>query len=272
MQHGQIFELKTTGSSGQRLWAYRYRLDGRDSRRIQLGGYASADDARAALQRALTATQRRKGRVRVTLDELAEGVSSRRSPAELGPCTDPWCCSRPPPACGPAKDCARASRDRPRTTASCMSAEPFASAASRPRRPTRLVPCRFSERARRARPDPVATDRDVAPPPGTRRQLLDLPTGGRATGAPRNAPPASPRLAASTICATRSPPSRYVPDSATSSSRATWAPASSTSTALTASSPATATITPSSCSTTTAAAAAVRTLVDVPCTSGPSPR
>ena len=38
MQHGQIFELKTTGPDGQRLWAYRYRLDGRRSRRIQRGG------------------------------------------------------------------------------------------------------------------------------------------------------------------------------------------------------------------------------------------
>ena len=72
MQHGQILELKTTGRDGQHLWAYRYRLDGRGSRRIQRGGYASADDAREALQRALTATQRRKGRVRVTLAELAE--------------------------------------------------------------------------------------------------------------------------------------------------------------------------------------------------------
>ena len=46
MRHGQIFELKTTGPGGQRVWAYRYRLDGRCSRRIQRGGYASADDAR----------------------------------------------------------------------------------------------------------------------------------------------------------------------------------------------------------------------------------
>jgi hypothetical protein len=72
MQHGQIFELKTMGADGQRLWAYRYRIDGRGSRRIQRGGYASADDAKDALQRALTATQRRKGRVRVTLADLAE--------------------------------------------------------------------------------------------------------------------------------------------------------------------------------------------------------
>jgi hypothetical protein len=68
VQHGQIFELKSAGP----LCAYRYRLDGRGSRRIQRGGYASADAAREALQRALTATQRRKGCVRVTLADLAE--------------------------------------------------------------------------------------------------------------------------------------------------------------------------------------------------------
>jgi integrase len=72
MQHGQIVELKTTGPDGQRAWAYRYRLDGRGSRRIQRGGYATADDAREALQRALTAAQRRKGRAHMTLADLAE--------------------------------------------------------------------------------------------------------------------------------------------------------------------------------------------------------
>jgi hypothetical protein len=48
MQHGQIMEVKTIGPGGQRRWAYRYRLDGRGSRRIPRGGYASADDARDA--------------------------------------------------------------------------------------------------------------------------------------------------------------------------------------------------------------------------------
>jgi integrase len=72
MQHGQIFELKATGPAGQPLWAYRYRLDGRGSRRIQRGGYATAEDAHDALQRALAAAQRRNGRARMTLAALAE--------------------------------------------------------------------------------------------------------------------------------------------------------------------------------------------------------
>lgn len=73
MQHGQIFELKTTGPGGQRALAYRYRLDGRGSRRIQRGESATANDAREALQRTLTAAQRRKGRARMTLADLTEG-------------------------------------------------------------------------------------------------------------------------------------------------------------------------------------------------------
>jgi hypothetical protein len=50
MHNGQIFELNATGPDGQPLWAYRYRLDGRGSRRIQRGGYPTADDAHDALQ------------------------------------------------------------------------------------------------------------------------------------------------------------------------------------------------------------------------------
>jgi hypothetical protein len=71
MQHGQIFELKSTGPGGQRLWAYRYRIDGRDSRRIQRGGFVTADDAREALQHALTAAQWRMEGARITLADLA---------------------------------------------------------------------------------------------------------------------------------------------------------------------------------------------------------
>src|SRR4051794_32183176 len=69
---GRSSSSRPPGPRGQRLWAYRYRLDGRGSPRIQRDGYASVDDAREALQRALTAAQRRKGRARMTLADLAE--------------------------------------------------------------------------------------------------------------------------------------------------------------------------------------------------------
>jgi hypothetical protein len=119
-------------------------------------------------------------------------------------------------------------------------------------------------------PSPPSATSLLFPPPKVATSTCT--TGGRATGAPRSVPPASPRPAASTICATRSPPSRCAPDSAPSNCRATWAPASSTSTAATDTSPATATNTPWICSTTTTAAAATWTLVDVPWTSTPRSR
>jgi hypothetical protein len=97
--HGQIFELKTAGPDGQRLWAYRYRLDGRSSRRIQPGGYASLNDAREALQRALTATQRRKSRARITLADLTEEYRARRDAEPETTAKIRWCSpSQSPPS------------------------------------------------------------------------------------------------------------------------------------------------------------------------------
>jgi hypothetical protein len=53
-QEGQVFELKSCGRNATRLWAYRYRVGGRGSRRVQRGGFASAEDA-LALERAVDA-------------------------------------------------------------------------------------------------------------------------------------------------------------------------------------------------------------------------
>jgi hypothetical protein len=63
LQQGQVFELKTQGPEGKRLWAYRYRASGRESKRVQHGGFRSEADARAALDRALEKI-RREGRRR----------------------------------------------------------------------------------------------------------------------------------------------------------------------------------------------------------------
>src|SRR5919106_3653538 len=73
VQQGQIVELKRRGPDGQRLWAYRYRTGGRNSKRVQRGGFASEADARDALERELERL-RREARVarRLTLDELVE--------------------------------------------------------------------------------------------------------------------------------------------------------------------------------------------------------
>jgi hypothetical protein len=94
-------------------------------------------------------------------------------------------------------------------------------------------------------------------------------TGAPDTGAPLSTKPASRRCAASTICATPSPPPHYAPGWGPLSCRATWARASSTSTAPTGTWPKTATRTRSNCSTATRRRPGRWTLVDVLWTSVP---
>ncbi len=52
-QQGQILKLKTRNQDGEQLWAYRYRVAGRGSKRLQRGGFSSEYDAQQALARAI---------------------------------------------------------------------------------------------------------------------------------------------------------------------------------------------------------------------------
>src|ERR671918_1790405 len=73
VQQGQTIELTRRGADGERLWAYRYRTAGRDSKRVQLGGFASEQDARDALERKLERLRRERRVSRsLTLAELVE--------------------------------------------------------------------------------------------------------------------------------------------------------------------------------------------------------
>ena len=72
-QQGQVFRLASTGLEGTPLWACRYRVGGRDGRRVQRGGFASEGNARAALERALERLRREGGIGRtVTLAEFVD--------------------------------------------------------------------------------------------------------------------------------------------------------------------------------------------------------
>jgi hypothetical protein len=61
IQQGQVFKLKTRGPDGQRLWAYRYRLEGRGSERPQVGGFATRADAEKALRKVLDGSGQEAG-------------------------------------------------------------------------------------------------------------------------------------------------------------------------------------------------------------------
>jgi integrase len=60
-QQGQVFELKGRDAETGTTWAYRYRLGGRGSRRVQRGGFESAQAAAEALARALKRLRREQG-------------------------------------------------------------------------------------------------------------------------------------------------------------------------------------------------------------------
>jgi integrase len=61
LQQGQVFTLTTRGADGQTLWAYRYRVGGRGSKRVQRGGFQTERDARDALERELEERRRVNG-------------------------------------------------------------------------------------------------------------------------------------------------------------------------------------------------------------------
>ena len=61
VQQGQVLRMKSTAADGSALWGFRYRVGGRDSRRLQRGGFLSEWDAAEALDRALERVRRAKG-------------------------------------------------------------------------------------------------------------------------------------------------------------------------------------------------------------------
>src|ERR671918_2944833 len=62
-QTGQVFELQGAAADGRPVWAYRYRVGGRGSRRAQRGGFESEQAAAEALARALERLRREQGLV-----------------------------------------------------------------------------------------------------------------------------------------------------------------------------------------------------------------
>lgn len=72
-QQGQLIQLKRTGRNGEALWAGRYRVGGRDTKRVQRGGFASERDVAEALGRELERLRRSATTQRSAADESGPG-------------------------------------------------------------------------------------------------------------------------------------------------------------------------------------------------------
>jgi integrase len=84
MQQGQVFELTTRAREGGRLWAYRFRVGGRGSKRIQRGGFAAPQDACDAFERELERVRRERRIPRsLTLAELVESYLAQYDVQEV---------------------------------------------------------------------------------------------------------------------------------------------------------------------------------------------
>jgi transposase len=71
-QRGQVLSPKSTGGAAE-SWAYRYRTGGRNSKRVQRGGFTSRLPAEQALERALQRLRQEQRMVETpTLSEFVE--------------------------------------------------------------------------------------------------------------------------------------------------------------------------------------------------------
>jgi hypothetical protein len=77
-QHGQVLKLHCCRTDGKARWTYRYPVDGSCSRRPQVGGFATREEAQRALKRELA--RLRPGR-EITLAELVEEYLRIHQPA-----------------------------------------------------------------------------------------------------------------------------------------------------------------------------------------------
>jgi integrase len=78
IQQGQVFKLQASGADGAPLWAYRYRVAGRGSARLQVGGFSTRAEAQRALQNKLARLLPGGRSATLTLGEWVEEYLERR--------------------------------------------------------------------------------------------------------------------------------------------------------------------------------------------------
>ncbi len=72
IQQGQVFKLQARCADGEPLWAYRYRVAGRGSARLQVGGFGTRAEAQRALQNKLARLLPGRRAATLTLAEWVE--------------------------------------------------------------------------------------------------------------------------------------------------------------------------------------------------------
>jgi hypothetical protein len=72
IQQGQVFKLQARCVDGDPLWAYRYRIAGRGSARLQVGGFSSKAEAQRALHNKLARLLPGRRAAALTLGEWVE--------------------------------------------------------------------------------------------------------------------------------------------------------------------------------------------------------
>ena len=77
-QQGQVIRLRPRGSDGSTRWAYRDRVGGRGSQRVQRGGFKSEQAAIEALERSLERLRRERGLLE---DRRCASLSRATSPS-----------------------------------------------------------------------------------------------------------------------------------------------------------------------------------------------
>jgi len=98
IQQGQVFKLKARSADGAPLWAYRYRVAGRGSARLKVGGFSSGAEAQRALQNRLARLVPGGRSATLTLGEWVEEYLDAHQGEQVTVAKLRWLLGKAPPS------------------------------------------------------------------------------------------------------------------------------------------------------------------------------